>query len=286
MKYNGKFVVIMLCSKCNNKCKHCYVNYSGEFSENELDEIIPKLLEKYIVVLNGTEPILYPNYFKYFKMIGQYKILTNGIALINNNELMEQLKENGITEIGLSYHFGIHDQISMVKTYMLDKLIRQLKENGFTVRLLTSVSKDNCSGIEDYCKKAIELGADKIKFTNMIMQGNAKENIEKEKILDEKEIYSFLNRIENLRTQYPKNELCIERCGTFGNSIQSSNFECLAGQNMAVITPDKKVYQCVFDISPNNDIGFLNDKNEIIIDEDKINYDKSYCKVLKKYNKV
>lgn len=283
-EYNGKIAVLMLCSECNNKCEHCYVDYSGRFSENDLKEIIPELQKKYIVVLNGTEPIMYPEYLKFFKMVGQHKILTNGLALMYKENLMEDLLENEINEIGLSYHFGIQDEISNVKTYMLDKLIKKLKDNGFTVRLLTSLSSDNYAGIEEYCKKAIELGADKLKFTNMVHKGKAFENLNVSKLLNEDQIKSVLTTINNMREKYSKDELLVERCGTFGNIINSNNFECLAGKNMVVITPDRNVYPCVFDIS--EPIGILNNDNKIMIDEDLVNKDSSYCKVLKKYNNI
>lgn len=39
-EYTGKTVKIMTCSKCNTKCKHCYINYSGDFDPDELYNIV------------------------------------------------------------------------------------------------------------------------------------------------------------------------------------------------------------------------------------------------------
>ena len=43
-EYTGKTVKIMTCSKCNTKCKHCYINYSGDFDPDELYNIVKNLI--------------------------------------------------------------------------------------------------------------------------------------------------------------------------------------------------------------------------------------------------
>ena len=126
--------------------------------------------------MNGTEPILIPEYYELYKENSQNRILTNGLELIRNPDLYDILKENGINEIALSYHFGIQDDISAVKSSMLDGLIENLVENGFQVKLMTTISSDNYKMISTMCSKAYELGAKTIKFTNYIYQGNAQKN--------------------------------------------------------------------------------------------------------------
>ena len=34
-EYDGKYVTLMLCSKCNINCKHCYVKYKGNFDKDK-----------------------------------------------------------------------------------------------------------------------------------------------------------------------------------------------------------------------------------------------------------
>ena len=140
------------------------------------------------------------------------------------------LKESEINEIALSYHFGIQDDISAVKSSMLDGLMENLVENGFQVKLVTTLSSDNYKMISIMCSKTYELGAKTIKFTNYIYHGNAQ-------------------------------------------------------KNMAVITSDLNIYQCVFDIDRGNEIGRAID-GKIMIDDEYKPLDKPYCKVLKKYNGI
>ena len=126
-KYNGK----MLCSQCNNNCKHCYINYSGRFVDEELSRIIPNLNEKYTILLNGAEPIMYPEYYKYFKMVDEHRIIT----ILENPNVLDQLLENGINEVWLSYHFGIQNEISRINENQLNNVVQILKKNNFLVKL-------------------------------------------------------------------------------------------------------------------------------------------------------
>lgn len=212
-EYQGQKVIIMLCSKCNINCKHCYIKYNGNFSLEELKKIFDKIKDKHFVILNGTEPILFPEYYELYKKNSQSRILTNGLALIRNPNLYNILKENGINEIALSYHFGIQDDISAVKSSMLDTLIGNLVENGFQVKLMTTVSSDNYKMISAMCSRAYKLGAKTIKFTNYIYQGNAQKNDFK-KVLSQEQINEALSEIDYCRSLYKEEDLKIERCGT------------------------------------------------------------------------
>lgn len=283
-EYDGKNVILMLCSKCNVNCKHCYVKYNGNFDKDIVKHLLEELRKKYFVILNGTEPILFPEYYELFSINEQERLLTNGLEFYRHPELIDIIKKYGIKEIAISYHFGMQDEISYVKSEWLEQIIRNLKNKDIKVKLMTTLSTDNYLLIDKMCKKAHDLGANTIKFTNYIYQGNAQDR-EFSKVLNFEQIQFVLNRIEDLRKMYNQNELYIQRCGTFGSNIKKKKFECLAGKNMAVITPDMKVYKCVFDIASGNEIGYVRN-NKIWIKNEVKDYDTSYCKVLERYNKV
>jgi len=285
-KYNGKYVTIMLCSQCNNNCKHCYIRYSGRFTDEELAKLIPVLNQKYTIILNGTEPILFPEYFKYFKMVNEHRILTNGIEILKNPSIISQLLENEINEVWLSYHFEIQDKISRINEDELNKVIQILKQNKFIVKLMCSLSIHNYQNISKICKKAIEIGADKIKFTNFISQGNAKDSFNNQEFLSQEQINQVLHDINKTREITLKKDLIIQRCGTFGPNQNKNNFQCLAGQDMIVLTPNGKIYECVFDISNDSCIGYIDDDYNLMLDRNKISSKQNHCKVLKKYNGI
>jgi len=282
-EYNGKNVMIMLCSKCNIKCKHCYIKYKGDFDPKDAMNLIKHLQERYVVSLNGTEPILNKEYFPLFKMCNQHKIMTNGLELLRNPSLIDELKKYDINEIGLSYHFGIHEDLSIVKTEDLNRLIKFLKENNFKVKLMTSLNKHNYKHINQICESASSMGADYIKFTNMINQGNA-QNLDDNDLLNKEQLIEVLDDIDHARQKYDKDKFTIKRCGTFGPHRERKNFECIAGKDIVIITPSLDVYKCIFDIDAGNAIGYVKDNRILLFNNPKS--DTSYCEVLKKYNNI
>lgn len=106
------------------------------------------------------------------------------------------------------------------------------------------------------------------------------------KVLNPKRIDGILSEIDFCRSLYEKEDLKIECCGTFVFKVAKSyKFKCLDFNNMTVVIPDLNVYQFVFDIDNENKIGKVIDGKMMIGDEYK-SLDKSYCKVLKKYNGI
>lgn len=96
VEFQGKNLIIMCCSSCNVKCKHCYIEYKGNFSYDELKKIVLELNDKYNISLNGSELLLNKEYLKILKIIKQDRVLTNGIVIHNNLPLLTEMKKNGI----------------------------------------------------------------------------------------------------------------------------------------------------------------------------------------------
>lgn len=279
-EFDGKYVIIMLCSTCNINCKHCYISYEGNFDYDTAKDLIINLKKQnYNILLNGSEPILNKEYYDLFKFANCNKILTNGLLLVKNRKVIKALKDNGINEICLSYHLGIQDELSVVKIEELDELIPDLLENGMTVKLMTTITKSNMNIIEDLCSKAKKLGVQKVRFTNLVNQGEGKNM--SERVLSRDDIVEVLLRINQVRELYDKNELEIQRCGTFGAEIDC-NFKCTAGIDSIVIAPNLKAYPCVFSTEKGNEIGYY-DGEKILIHDYYENKQKK-CLVRKQYN--
>lgn len=269
-KYDGKELIIMASSICNANCSHCYISYKGSRTPSELLSIVKKLKEKYNININGAENLINSEYLKSYNEINQSFILTNGKEFLINNEICNKLKENNITSVSLSYHFGIQDELSPVKIKDLNKIINIIKENNLQFRLMTTITSENYKLIPYMCEQAKKLGARGIKFTNFIQQGNAK-NLSDKNILNEEQIDEFFELLMDERKKYNKDELLIERCGTFGKNHLSmhDNFYCDCITDSVVLTPDNNVYPCVFLAQPGNEIGkydngciFINDEYE------------------------
>ena len=122
-KYDGKELIIMASSACNADCTHCYISYKGNRTPEELLSIVKSLKEKYNLNINGAENLINPEYLRAYNEINQSFILTNGKVFLTNKKICNKLKENNITSVSLSYHFGIQDDLSPVKIKDLDKII-------------------------------------------------------------------------------------------------------------------------------------------------------------------
>ena len=268
-EYTGKKVTFLCTSVCNINCSHCYVSYKGKRNPEELLELVKFFKDKHKIMLNGAEVLTEPEYLKSYKEIGQPWILSNGLALLKPN-IIEKLKSNSITSVSMSYHFGIHDEISVVKYEKILEIIEILKANELDYRFLTTITSKNYQLIEEMCKETYQLGAKGIMFTNFIRQGNGM-NLE-ELILTKQQLKEFFEYLKIVRNVYDIEDLIIERSGTFGMDETSSNnrFCCEFGDNRIYITPDNNVYPCLFLTKPGYEIGKLID-GKIMVEEKYIN---------------
>lgn len=277
-EYTGKTVKIMTCSKCNTKCKHCYINYSGDFDPDELYNIVKNLKKKYEVKLNGTEPLLNEDYLKSFKIADEDIILTNGLVFKNNLELVDKIKEAGIKRICISYHFSLHEYISSIKKDYLEEIIPQIRNKGIDVELMCTISKLNYNNIDEFCKKAIELGANYIYFIEY-MDTNKIDGLQ----INEDERKEFFKEINEARDKYDKETLMVTRSGNFNRDSYKydKNFNCPAYNNLVVMTPDYKIYPCNLLINKNEEIGYYKDGKIYVVDNYNSNSNEClYCKKL------
>lgn len=264
-EYSGNRVIIMTCSDCNTRCKHCYISYKGNFDDEKLYQICNDLSERYWVQLNGTELLLHPDYFKSLELVKQNFLLTNGIQFQKNSDLIQEIARIGIRYVGMSYHFGIHNDISSVSQKIVEDNIPKLSEAGIVTDMRVTITRDNLELIPEMCKKTIELGAKRIKFTNYMLMGAA-EALSPNNVLRENDLKRFFEILEQERRKYPKELLRIRRCGTFGNDCngRKCNFNCPAGKNTVVMTPDFNIYPCIFLTKPGYEIGKMIDGKIII----------------------
>lgn len=189
-------------------------------------------------------------------------MLTNGFEIYRNPDILDFLKDRGIEIVEMSYHFGIQDKISKINNAMLEKNIEYLKAKGMKFKLLVTINTENYNMIDQMCEKAIELGAYGIEFTNFLNQGNAR-NMDLSNLLSLNQINEFFEQLLKVRKKYSKDKLVIDRSGLFGKNQNSSSchFNCPAGRDMVVITPDNNVYSCLFLAKPGLEIGkYINGK--------------------------
>lgn len=279
-EYTGKRVTFLCTSYCNVNCKHCYVSYEGKRDPMELLEIVKKMKNEYKIMLNGAEILTDLEYLKSFKEIGQKWILTNGLML-TKDEVIDELINNEIKSVSMSYHFGIHDSISKVKISVLKNIMNKLKNAGLEYRILTTITSQNYQLVQQMCQESFSLGAKGIMFTNFIRQGNAL-NLDDNLILNSEQLQVFFESLSHVRSIYDKDKFVIERSGTFGklDDATRDHFYCDAGTDRVYVTPDNKIYPCIFLTKPGFEIGEFCDGKLMVTKEVNNTHDKCLVKDL------
>lgn len=275
-KYEGDRVILMACSKCNVACKHCYIGYTGNRAPKELEELSRYYSEKYkIVRIDGAEPLVDLGYLSSYKIVGQDWIMTNGLRIYKEPEIIDLIKESGIKNIFMSYHFGIQESLNGITNEMLNEVIKKVRDKDLRVVLMTTITNQNAKETLNICNTAYELGASGIEFNKIFIQGRAKNltNIG----LNLNDYNDFFSQIKEARDKYDINDLEVRRSGTFGVDTvnKPDRFHCSAGVKKVCITPDDKVYGCTCICKPGYEIGEVIDR-EIYLYSDFYN-DRSWC---------
>ena len=281
-EYKGRQVTIMCCNECNSQCRHCYISYEGNFTGESLYHTACALQQNgYVVSLNGTETLMHREYLKTYKLVNQKIAMTNGLVFENDFDYLDEVRSFGITRLNISYHFDLQDQISSISRGYLIDLWEKVIARGIKLQINCTLSKINMHKIHQYCDEALSYGANRIRFTNLINQGKAN-NLKKELFLDRSDIDLVIENINSARKSFNKESLCIERCGSFG-PCGSMNFHCPAGTGNVFLTPDFKIYPCLFLTQQSYAIGFYQDG--MIYIKDGYSNDGNCCLALNALNK-
>ena len=203
-------VTIEVTDKCNLKCKHCYLEASPEKFEmlrlEDFKKILSKL-EKNMVVnveFTGGELFVNPDAYEILKLaypkftiVG---ILTNGTILREDVlNLLIQNKEKTVVNVSLdSVNSEIHDRFRGIPGAFEKTCtnIRRMTEKGISVRIASSIFKENMWEIDQLAQLALDLDAKMFTF-NFVEEFGRGNNIYKEAYQDlkVKEYFEYLNNV-------------------------------------------------------------------------------------------
>jgi MoaA/NifB/PqqE/SkfB family radical SAM enzyme len=248
--------VIMVNKKCNMRCSHCYIPYTGEMSPEDTLRTIKELREDgHSAVVAGSETLLNTDYLDCYEAAGQKHLLTNGLLLVDNPSLFERIAEAGITELRFSLD-GFH----IAAEGYLERLVEGSRKSGFSVQLTTVITADNYLNIQEFCDMASGYGADKIQFDRLVLSGRADGLYDK--ALDGRMVREVFSLVDDARKRFRKEQLEIGLHGNFGpkpgsrgERLAAENRYCPAGIDLIAITPDNKVYGCPFTMGAGKEIG-------------------------------
>lgn len=243
---------IEVTDKCNLRCKHCYLEAAPEKRKMlslEKFKAILEELEKNMVVnveFTGGELFVNPDIFdilrlayEKFTIIG---ILTNGTILPDNVlQLLAENKERTVVNISIdSVDSEMHDCFRGVpgafhKTY---SNVKRLIENGISVRIASSIFKENMWQIDKLAQLAVDLGAKMFSF-NFVEEFGRGNNLFRDAYQD-LNIEEYINYLNNEVIEKYRGIIPIQQ----GEGILGVR-NCGAGVNSIVIDPEGKIRPCV-----------------------------------------
>jgi len=264
--------VLMVNSACNNRCEHCYLQYSGSRTPKDTLDTVKQLQgEGLEVVIAGSETLLDLGYLESYKQTGQRYILSNGVILHQDKSIYKKLEDTGIELIQLSIQSGMEDRLKSVPEMIVAGVLREAREHGFKTQVNTTITSENYSHVKEMCDAAKAYGASKIKFLKFAAVGRAKDMTQLEPT--EGQVTEFFRLIDESRKSYSKSELEIRpygnfgpRLGTKGEQLARENRYCPAGVESVAIAPDNLVYACVIMMDKKDAIGRY-ENGKIIIDK-------------------
>lgn len=177
----------------------------------------------------------------------------SGCANKNNND--NELKT---VNLWSGYCMIAEDELEMEKPeWILTKLVDKYNEMQDDIRVEFSYFDDDDVMLQTL-KASVAEGKD-IPDIVVVQSGVYLEDL--------KDIFiDFVKQLKTVRAHYPKNVLYVERSGTFDSSeyITKDTFECYAANIEVSITPDKRVFPCIFCIDDMYQIGYLENEKIMI----------------------
>lgn len=165
---------------CNLKCRFCYYGDPAKIKEKDpsLEEIKNQLKKAHElgardVDFCGGEPTLRPDFpeiLKYTKFLG-YRIIsvtTNGQRMADK-DYVKKLVESGLNDCLFSlegYDSKTHDYLTRVPGSFnrIIQAIKSVKEIGITLRINTTVTKENYKVLEKFAELLVKLKPDSVNF--------------------------------------------------------------------------------------------------------------------------
>lgn len=256
-------ITFELTARCNNNCRHCYINLpqndtkaeTAELGLEQIASIADQALEQGVLwcLLTGGEPLLRDDFSDIFLMLKRKGLLvsvfTNGCLInVNHVELFKRYKprELEITVYGISEK--TYERVTGIKgSYKqfrngLDLLLN----NNIAVSLKAMVLHSNLHEIEDIEKFCSQYSKKRFRFDPFLHKrydGNKERN---EKIISERLTTAEIIRVE--QNNITRKSALIANCETLisDHPIDSEGriFTCGILKNGFEITYDGKLRLC------------------------------------------
>lgn len=202
---NNAYLSIVATNKCQRNCFYCINSHTDKTLELPIDKAIKniqKVVNKYHIkeaVILGGEPLLHSDIIGLCEKVKQTGIqklylTTNGIKLVNNEELINSLSKY-LTGINISFHN--EDFISFTELKEICELFHKF---GVKVRINTNIWRDNHDTLQSLLNflNLISTTCDEIRVSNLIVKDSFSVN----SINNDTSLILSNEEYENLFTKY------------------------------------------------------------------------------------
>jgi MoaA/NifB/PqqE/SkfB family radical SAM enzyme len=179
--------IIKLGYECNNNCLFCHAKRFPD-SKIPIEGVFKKIeTAKSIgateVILSGGEPTIRRDIFRILRYIKKQGLLAGMVSngrMFSSKDFLEKCCDIGLSEAFVSLHShkkDVHDRLSQAQAFeQTVQGIRNLRSADIEVILSVVVNKMNCEELNEIVGLADEIGAGRIKFASLVMNGAAVEN--------------------------------------------------------------------------------------------------------------
>jgi len=293
MEHKPLMGVWELTLRCNAHCLHCGSSANKQTREELTLEKCLDLAQELAelgnerMILSGGEPLLRKEWYEIGKALREKGIET---GIITNGSLVEQnldkLCELGLFAVGLSVdgEEEIHDMIRGVEGLhrKVFSAIRELKNRGQAVSIVTSVSKYNINELEKIRNRLYAYKVDAWQLQVASPFGNMCEH--SDKVLNREEylgLANFIAETRNLMMPYVNVQAadCIGYCDNYENLLRDAPWQgCQAGMQVIGIEANGNIKGCLSLMWPQYIEGNVKEKSlkEIWNNPDGFSYNRKF----------
>ena len=249
--------------RCNKHCLHCYQNEhpAKELTLVDLKVVLARMEEALVkwelkgsLSLTGGEPFIRKSeLFQLMQRIDEtpafifYDILTNGSLV--TEDIMSQLKSlNKLRRIQVSLEGStpqINDSIRGEGSYRETmQAIRTMKKHGFTVSVMTTISRTNFKDILAIVKLLESEGVDNFSMERLIPEGRGQGLADQ--LLSPGELRDLYSSIYSVALQKGRPRILMYRplFHLVAPDDETVGARCSMGSNALTVMPDGTVYPC------------------------------------------
>lgn len=254
-------VALDLTERCNNDCRHCYINRpetdaGAKARELGLDEI-KTLMDQAVelgalwVVLSGGEPLLrpdFPDIYEYLKKKGMLVSVFTNASLVTGDHvrLFKQYppRDIEITVYGITP--GIHEKVTGKKTFDATmKGIDLLTAASLPVTLKSTIMKANVSQLDKIAAFCRSRSDQPFRFDPFLQLRLDRDPVKNKRILSQRLTPGDIIRIEkNDRERYQALKLKCSNIERSASGITQALFRCQAGTTSCAIGADGTYRLC------------------------------------------